>query len=400
VSTRVSQTSFRKLLTPRPVYYAIIILICVATALITVYHDKIITFLRPISKSVRGLTAGWIIPIVLLFIISFPPLFGHEIIAILCGVVYGLWIGFAIVCAGTFAGEIGNFYAFRYYFKDRMKHYETKSLNYACLAHIVRHGSFMVVIMARLSAIPGHFTTAIFASVGMSIWIFALAAFLTLPKQLAIVYLGALLNKEDPNSTDTSADRVKTIVSDSVLAVSFIITVGAAIFLYMKMRKVRVLVARERRKAAKERALKEAGGGSDLGHIPTESSSQDPKGGLKPKGVVTTPTPSRTNYGRRLTSQENKSEIYSRDEDYSHLLQSVEHLPHHNPTYPPPEPIRYPFAAATNFGPQQPYQSPYNGRRTSSRMSSPGSGRSSRRDIIRIPVPLSGPSTPKSYTQI
>lgn len=38
-----------------------------------------------------------------------PQLFGHEIIAILCGVVWGLWIGFAIVAAGTFLGELGNF---------------------------------------------------------------------------------------------------------------------------------------------------------------------------------------------------------------------------------------------------------------------------------------------------
>lgn len=49
--------------------------------------------------------AGWLIPIVILIIISFPPLFGHEIIGLLCGVVYGLWIGFVIVAAGTFLGE-------------------------------------------------------------------------------------------------------------------------------------------------------------------------------------------------------------------------------------------------------------------------------------------------------
>jgi uncharacterized membrane protein YdjX (TVP38/TMEM64 family) len=54
---------------------------------------------------VRDLPAGWLIPIAILFVISFPPLFGHEIIALLCGVVYGLWIGFAIVAAGTFTGE-------------------------------------------------------------------------------------------------------------------------------------------------------------------------------------------------------------------------------------------------------------------------------------------------------
>lgn len=29
-------------------------------------------------------------------------LFGHEVVMILCGVVWGLWVGFAIVCAGTF----------------------------------------------------------------------------------------------------------------------------------------------------------------------------------------------------------------------------------------------------------------------------------------------------------
>lgn len=61
--------------------------------------------LRPFSEKVRDLPAGWLIPVAILIVISFPPLFGHEVIALLCGVVYGLWIGFAIVAAGTFIGE-------------------------------------------------------------------------------------------------------------------------------------------------------------------------------------------------------------------------------------------------------------------------------------------------------
>lgn len=32
---------------------------------------------------------GWVIPIVVLIILSFPPLFGHEIVGVLCGVVCG-----------------------------------------------------------------------------------------------------------------------------------------------------------------------------------------------------------------------------------------------------------------------------------------------------------------------
>lgn len=54
----------------------------------------------------KNLPAGWVIPIAVMFIISFPPLFGHEIVAILCGVVWGLWVGFGIVAAGTMLGEV------------------------------------------------------------------------------------------------------------------------------------------------------------------------------------------------------------------------------------------------------------------------------------------------------
>jgi uncharacterized membrane protein YdjX (TVP38/TMEM64 family) len=54
---------------------------------------------------VRDLPVGWLIPIAILIVISFPPLFGHELVALLCGVVYGLWVGFGIVAAGTFLGE-------------------------------------------------------------------------------------------------------------------------------------------------------------------------------------------------------------------------------------------------------------------------------------------------------
>jgi ABC-type spermidine/putrescine transport system permease subunit II len=76
-------------------------------------------------KHSSSLPFGWIVPIAVLFVISFPPvrpawsrnfsmtdakkLFGHEIVAVLCGLVWGLWIGFGIVAAGTFFGEVGNF---------------------------------------------------------------------------------------------------------------------------------------------------------------------------------------------------------------------------------------------------------------------------------------------------
>ena len=56
-----------------------------------------------------SLPAGFLIPIAIMIVLSFPPLFGAEIIHLLCGVIWGLGVGFAIVAAGTLLGEIANF---------------------------------------------------------------------------------------------------------------------------------------------------------------------------------------------------------------------------------------------------------------------------------------------------
>lgn len=61
------------------------------------------------ATSVRALKAGWLIPIAILFVLSFPPLFGNEIVLILVGVVWGLGEGFGIAAAGTILGEVANF---------------------------------------------------------------------------------------------------------------------------------------------------------------------------------------------------------------------------------------------------------------------------------------------------
>lgn len=90
-------------------YYVIGGIILVVTILITVLHTQLVHALTPVTNWMHKLPAGWLIPIAVLFVISFPPLFGHEIVAILCGLVWGLGIGFIIVAVGTFLGELGNF---------------------------------------------------------------------------------------------------------------------------------------------------------------------------------------------------------------------------------------------------------------------------------------------------
>ncbi|OXG72222.1 cytoplasmic protein [Cryptococcus neoformans A2-102-5] len=229
-------------------YYIILAVICVLVILMSVYHDDIVNWMKPAANWMKNLTAGWVIPIAVFFVISFPPLFGHEIVAILVGAVWGLWIGFGITAAGTLLGEIGNFYAFKYCLRSTAEKYEKNNINYACLAHVVREGGFFIIFVARLSAIPGHFTTAVFATCGMNIWIFTLAAILSLPKQLIVVYLGVMFDSEEKSTKEKW-------ISHGVLIFGFIITLWSAWYIWRKMQQARLTVWRRRRIEAAAQGL-------------------------------------------------------------------------------------------------------------------------------------------------
>ncbi|KAI0346223.1 hypothetical protein BDW22DRAFT_1323747, partial [Trametopsis cervina] len=226
-------------------YYVIAFIIGVITILFTVYHKQIVDWIHPSALKLKSLPGGWLIPIAIFIVISFPPLFGHEILAIICGLVWGLGIGFAIVAAGTFLGEVANFYAFKHCCAARGEKLEKTKLQYACLAKVVREGGFKIALIARFSAIPGHFTTAVFSTCGMSIWTFSLAAVLSLPKQFLTVYLGVALESSESGGTSTK----DTIIRDVVIGFTTVVTIAAAWYIYNAMAKVKPAVIYERRKA-------------------------------------------------------------------------------------------------------------------------------------------------------
>lgn len=156
-------------------WYALIIIIITISALVSAKHTTIVEFCQPVTKRIRAWPGGWLIPIALLIIVSFPPLVGHEsklharglfgreawswrdaasipfhiftcglgpppnssatlpthrllprplwwtpadpflpVIGILCGLVWGIGEGFGILAAGTFFGELATWVAFKW----------------------------------------------------------------------------------------------------------------------------------------------------------------------------------------------------------------------------------------------------------------------------------------------
>ncbi|KAH7914922.1 snare associated Golgi protein-domain-containing protein [Hygrophoropsis aurantiaca] len=215
------------------------VILAVLGGLFYFYHTQIVKALQPAANWMHD----W--------------LFGHEILAILCGLVWGVGIGFAITAAGTFIGEVGNFYAFKYCCHARGEKLEKNDIKYACLAKLVREGGFRIAVIARYSAIPGHFTTAIFAVCGMDIWTFCAAAFLSLPKQFVTVYIGVLL--EDTNSADT---KKNTILSYVVGTITFVVTVAAMHYITRQVNRVKPDIIYARRKARQSKLTQAYGSSS------------------------------------------------------------------------------------------------------------------------------------------
>lgn len=91
---------------------------------------------------------------------------------------------------------VGTWFLFSSLLRPRATRLERTNLTYASLARITRHGGFPIVLIIRLSAIPSHFSTAVFSTCDVKFWYFFVATFLSLPKQIVLVWLGVLLVEE------------------------------------------------------------------------------------------------------------------------------------------------------------------------------------------------------------
>ncbi|KAJ7307644.1 hypothetical protein DFH08DRAFT_492933 [Mycena albidolilacea] len=210
--------------------YAIVAVLAGLGITLALETKNIVHALKPATDWLHDQTFGPLIPIAILIIISFPPLFGHELVAMMVGVTWDLPTAFVIVAIGTVLGEVANFFTFKYACSARGAKLEVKNLDYGLLAYVVRNGSFWVILIIRYSAIPPHFATTVFSTVGIAFWIFLAAAILSLPKQLVPVYIGYVMQ---PSVKD---DGTSKIVEYVVLGLGVVTTIAAYAWITRKIK--------------------------------------------------------------------------------------------------------------------------------------------------------------------
>ncbi|GAA5953017.1 hypothetical protein JCM3765_003033 [Sporobolomyces pararoseus] len=240
-------------------WWIVTILACVAVGLIAYYRDTIVEKFEPHKEDIVNFPVSYIYPVLVLIILSFPPLGGHEIVLLVVGLIWGLWIGFAIACVGTFVGEMLCFFLFKYLLTKKAQEVEQKSIFYACLARMQREGGIIIISVVRFSIIPGHVVTAIQSCSGMSWWKYSIAVIISLPKQLAVVWLGELFGE----TGNGAAQKQSRIISLTVFFVTALMSILALYSIYMRARRYYPELQREadlRRTKDGETSATEGGG--------------------------------------------------------------------------------------------------------------------------------------------
>jgi uncharacterized membrane protein YdjX (TVP38/TMEM64 family) len=109
------------------------------------------------------------------------------------------------------------------------------------------------VLVIRLSAVPSHFSTAVFSTCDVKFWHFCAATFLSLPKQLVLVYLGVLLVQSDDASKDGNKSK-DNIIKSVMFGLAGVVTVLLGIWIYIKMVKVKKVLVEEQEQRNVKRA--------------------------------------------------------------------------------------------------------------------------------------------------
>ncbi|KAI0706578.1 hypothetical protein C8Q76DRAFT_750031 [Earliella scabrosa] len=231
---------------------SIFVVIFVGTGLtiaLLALQKNIVRALLPHADWLRDTPGAWAILLAFLIVLSIPPFFGYEIVATLCGVVYGFWVGFGMVVGGTFIGELVALFVFKWGCSVRSRKLEERRVQYALLAQVLREVGLWVPAVLRYGAIPGPVLTAFFATCGMSMWKIGVAVILTAPRHIAVIFIGmSELQTGTGNSIGTALKVVHILVAN-------VVTFAVMHYIHKQVDEVKHRIVNERRKARKAKAL-------------------------------------------------------------------------------------------------------------------------------------------------
>ncbi|KAJ4421126.1 hypothetical protein N0V82_003890 [Gnomoniopsis sp. IMI 355080] len=210
----------------------LLVVLLILAILFEVYKSDFERWVTPLTDWLDAREAwSWVIPVVILIVLSFPPLFGHEIVLLVVGLAYPLGIAIGIACAGAIIGEALclikiNSIVFKFFLTSYAEKRMREKVRWAAVGRLANESGFWGVLVIRYSVVPPHLANPIFSTTGMKFWIYMATVIASLPKVIVFVALGT------PTSEHSKGAKAGKVVAIGVVVV---ITLFATRWIRRKM---------------------------------------------------------------------------------------------------------------------------------------------------------------------
>ncbi|CCF59438.1 hypothetical protein KAFR_0H00290 [Kazachstania africana CBS 2517] len=203
--------------------------------LFLIFHNAILEKIVDTSNDLQAKKSTPPILMLLLFMVSFPPLIGYSFLSTSTGLLYGVTFkGWIILSISSVCGSIASFALFQNLLHKRAEQLVHINQRFEALASILQeNNSYLILALIRLCPFPYSLTNGALAGIhGISVRNFSLANLITTPKLFVYLFIGSRI--KNLAETESTGSRMFDLIS---IAVAVAILGITASLLYYKTQK-------------------------------------------------------------------------------------------------------------------------------------------------------------------
>lgn len=213
--------------------------------LMLIFHNSILHKVVEMSDDLKGKNTTWLVLILLIFLVGFPPMIGFSLLATCTGLIYGVSLqGWSILAFGAVIGSVASFCLFKTLLHSQAEKLVHSNRRFEAFAAILQeNNSYWVLALIRLCPFPYSLTNGAIAAVyGISVRNFSIAQLITTPKLFVYLFIGSRIR--NMGETDSTGSRFFDLVS--IVITMMVFTVTAWILYAKTQRKFAEISHRER----------------------------------------------------------------------------------------------------------------------------------------------------------
>lgn len=189
--------------------------------LLLVFYVPMLHWLVGTSNELRAKRRTSFILILLIFVVSFPPLIGFSFLGTSTGLIYGVsFQGWIILALGSISGSIAAFALFKTLLRSKAERLVHSSPRFEAFAAILQENhSYWILALVRLCPFPYSITNGAVAAVhGLSLRNFSIAQFITTPKLFIYLFVGSRIKSMgESNSTGSKLFDLASIIITGIV---------------------------------------------------------------------------------------------------------------------------------------------------------------------------------------